>query len=137
MFFVDSPTAAFGSLNPGSSAYAATALASGNIKLLFSAGKRRELQQITVPAGKYLAFYTITSGSTANFLLTNSADYPNGGPVAFSRSPWPIPTATNTSAGQAPKMCQSVLAKQTAHHGSDFRQRERFRRSHRRPDFSA
>ena len=84
VFFVDSLTGAIGSLNPGSSAYAATALASANSKVLFNSGASSGTQQsITVPAGKYLAFYSITSGTTSSFLLTNPTDDPNGGPVAL------------------------------------------------------
>ncbi len=84
VFFVDSLDGAIGSLAPGSDGYAAAALASANSKVLFSSGSAGGSQQsVTVPAGKYLAFYAITSGTTSNFLLINSANSSNGGPVAL------------------------------------------------------
>jgi cyclophilin family peptidyl-prolyl cis-trans isomerase len=70
VFFVDEPSGKIGNLNPGDSGYAAAALASSNIAVLFGAGASGS-KQVTVPGGKYLAFYAITSGTTANFLSSN------------------------------------------------------------------
>ncbi len=83
-YFVDNPNGAIGTLNPGDSGYAAAALAAGNTPLLFAAGAASGAQQsITVPAGQYLAFYLITSGTTANFLTANPTNSLTGGPVAL------------------------------------------------------
>ncbi len=91
---------------------------------------------ITVPAGKYLAFYTITSGTTSSFLLTNPTDVPNGGPVALFSFDVANPNGIEHFRWTSPENVHVDPSKTpTAHHGSDFRQRQRFRRSHRRSQF--
>ena len=52
-------------------------------KVLFNSGTSAGTHKHHRAAGKYLAFYTITSGTTSSFLLTNPTDDPNGGPVAL------------------------------------------------------
>jgi cyclophilin family peptidyl-prolyl cis-trans isomerase len=84
VFFVDSPSGAIGSLTPGATGYAAAALTTANSRVLFAAGKAAgSTGSVTVPAGKYLAFYTISSGSTANFLSVNSTNSSSGSAVAM------------------------------------------------------
>ncbi len=83
VFFVDDPDGSIGSLKPGDAGYLAAALASGNFRVLFGAGASGS-QQVTVPAGKYLAFYAITNGSTAGFLSANPSNSTNSGPVAIT-----------------------------------------------------
>jgi cyclophilin family peptidyl-prolyl cis-trans isomerase len=84
VFFVDSPNGAIGSLTPGSSGYAAAALTTANSRVLFAAGRSAGATgSVTVPAGKYLAFYTISSGTTANFLSVNAANSSSGSAVAL------------------------------------------------------
>jgi cyclophilin family peptidyl-prolyl cis-trans isomerase len=83
VFFVDNPDGSIGSLHPGDPGYLAAALASGNFRVLFAAGAAVGSQQVTVPAGKYLAFYSITTGATANFLTANPSNSTSGGPVAI------------------------------------------------------
>lgn len=84
VFFVDSPSGAIGSLTPGATGYAAAALTAANSRVLFAAGKTAgSTGSVTVPAGKYLAFYTISSGTTANFLSVNSTNSPSGSAVAL------------------------------------------------------
>jgi cyclophilin family peptidyl-prolyl cis-trans isomerase len=85
VFFVDDPTGAIGNISPGSAGYTAAALASGNFQVLFASGTAAGTSQsITVPAGKYLAFYTITDGTTTNFMTANPTDSTSSGlPVAL------------------------------------------------------
>ena len=84
VYFVDNSDGSIGSLKPGDPGYAAAALASANTKVLFAAGSQAGgNQSVTVPAGKYLGFYIISSGTTANFLATNSANSTGSGPVAM------------------------------------------------------
>jgi cyclophilin family peptidyl-prolyl cis-trans isomerase len=84
VFFVDSPNGAIGSLTPGSSGYAAAALTTANSRVLFATGQSAGATgSVTVPAGRYLAFYTISSGTTANFLSVNSANSSSGSAVAM------------------------------------------------------
>ncbi len=83
VFFVDDPDGSIGSLHPGDPGYLAAALASGNFRVLFAAGAAVGSQPVTVPAGQYLAFYAITSGTTANFLTANPSNSTSGGPVAI------------------------------------------------------
>jgi hypothetical protein len=82
VFFVDGPNGAIGSLTPGSSGYAAAALAASNIRVLFAANASGT-KSVVVPAGKYLGFYAITNGTTANFLSTNSTNSASGSAVAL------------------------------------------------------
>lgn len=84
VFFVDNPNGIVSGVSPGSASYTSVALATGNFQVLFASGASAGAsQQITVPAGKYLAFYAITSGTTSNFLLINPTDSSSGGPVAL------------------------------------------------------
>jgi cyclophilin family peptidyl-prolyl cis-trans isomerase len=82
VFFVDSPNGAIGSLTPGSTGYAAAALAASNIRVLF-AGNANGTRSVAVPAGKYLGFYAITNGTTANFLAVNATNSTSGSAVAL------------------------------------------------------
>jgi cyclophilin family peptidyl-prolyl cis-trans isomerase len=84
VFFVDSPSGAIGSLTPGAPGYAAAALANGNTRVLFTSGKAAgATAQATVPAGKYLAFYVLSSGTTATFLTANPTNSSSGSTVAM------------------------------------------------------
>jgi hypothetical protein len=83
VFFVDDPSGKIGTLSPGDSGYAAAALASNNSMVLFNAGVNGA-KQVTVPAGKYLAFYLITNGTTANFLSTNPTNRAGSSNALFS-----------------------------------------------------
>ena len=40
-------------------------------------------RQVSAPAGKYVAFYTITSGTTANFRSVNSSNSSTGSAIAL------------------------------------------------------
>jgi hypothetical protein len=82
VFFVDNPSGAIGSLTPGSSGYAAAALAAANSMILFPAGTTGA-RTIDVPAGRYLGFYTISSGTTANWRTVNSTNAATGAAVAM------------------------------------------------------
>jgi cyclophilin family peptidyl-prolyl cis-trans isomerase len=96
VFFVDSPSGAIGSLTPGATGYAAAALTTANSRVLFAAGKTAgSTGSVTVPAGKYLAFYTISSGTTANFLSVNSANSSSGSAVAMFSFDAANPSSTN------------------------------------------
>jgi cyclophilin family peptidyl-prolyl cis-trans isomerase len=67
-----------GTLHPGDPGYAAAALTAANSRVLYADGANGN-KQVIVPAGEYLGFYLITSGTTASFLtgnLTNSASGP-------------------------------------------------------------
>jgi hypothetical protein len=84
VYYADSADGTINGISPGSSNYAATALASGNFQVLFSAGSAGgQSQQVTVPAGKYLVFYAITSGTTDNLFTTNPTNSSSGGPIAL------------------------------------------------------
>jgi cyclophilin family peptidyl-prolyl cis-trans isomerase len=71
VYFVDNPDGSIGTLKPGDPGYAAAALASANSRVLFGAGSAAGAHNVTVPAGKYLGFYLISAGTTANFLTSN------------------------------------------------------------------
>jgi hypothetical protein len=84
VFFVDNPDGSIGTLKPGDPGYAAAALAAANSRVLFAAGSQAGANQhVTVPAGKYLGFYIVSNGTTANFLSTNAANSTGNGPVAM------------------------------------------------------
>jgi hypothetical protein len=84
VFFVDNPDGSIGTLKPGDAGYAAAALAAANSRVLFASGSQAGANQhVTVPAGKYLGFYIISHGTTANFLSSNSANSTGNGPVAM------------------------------------------------------
>lgn len=84
IFYVTDASGDIGSLAPGSAGYAAAALASGNFQVLFGAGATAGTSaSVSVPAGKLIGFYTISSGATSQFLSANSANSASGGPVAF------------------------------------------------------
>jgi hypothetical protein len=82
VFFVDNPSGAIGSRTPGSAGYAAAALAAANSMVLFPAGTTGA-RTIDVPAGRYLGFYTISSGTTANWRTVNSTNVATGAAVAM------------------------------------------------------
>ena len=73
VYFVSDKDGTVAGLHPGDAGYAAAALAAANSRVLFTAGGTGTTSVI-VPAGNYLAFYLITSGTTANFLSTNSTN---------------------------------------------------------------
>jgi cyclophilin family peptidyl-prolyl cis-trans isomerase len=86
VYFVDNPAGDIGTLTPTSAGYLAAALASTNSQVLIASGTGvGTAQQISVPAGKYLAFYSISSGTTANFLTANPSNSTTDTtqPVAF------------------------------------------------------
>lgn len=84
VFFVDTPDGAIGTLTPGSAGYAAAALAANNFQVLFAAGSAAGVtKHITVPAGKYLAFFVISDGTTANFKTVNPNNSSDGSAVAM------------------------------------------------------
>jgi hypothetical protein len=83
-FFVDDSAGNIGSLAPGDPGYAAAALASGNAQALFGPGQAAgQVAQQSVPAGKLVAFYAISSGTTSEFLASNPTNNTSSGPVAF------------------------------------------------------
>jgi hypothetical protein len=83
VYFVDDQNGAIGDLHPGDAGYAAAALASENFQVLFGPGASGT-NQITVPAGKYLAFYLLTSGTTADFVTSNPTNSSGGAEALFS-----------------------------------------------------
>ncbi len=99
VYFVDNPSGSIGSLTPGSAGYLAAALASGNMQVLIPSGTAAgaAAQSITVPAGKYLAFFAISSGTTANFLSANPTNgtTTSGLPNAFLSFPAANPNQIN------------------------------------------
>ena len=98
-FYVDSPNGDIGSLTPSSSGYLAAALASGNAQVLIPSGTAggAAAQSITVPAGKYLAFFAISSGTLTNFLTANPTNgtATSGLPNAFLSFPAANPSQIN------------------------------------------
>ena len=99
VYFVDDPSGDIGTLTPSSSGYLAAALASGNSQVLVASGTATgaAAQSITVPAGKYLAFFAISAGTTANFLSANPTNgtATSGLPNAFLSFPSANPSQTN------------------------------------------
>jgi cyclophilin family peptidyl-prolyl cis-trans isomerase len=83
VYFADDPTGKIGSLKPGDEGYAAAALASTNVQVLFGSAATGT-KQVTVPAGKYLGFYLITSGTTADFIAHNATNSSAGARALFS-----------------------------------------------------
>jgi Domain of unknown function (DUF4114) len=70
-------------LHPGDAGYAAAALAAANVQVLYGAGASGD-KQVTVPAGKYLGFYFVTSGTTADFVSHNPTNSATGARALFS-----------------------------------------------------
>ena len=85
VYFVDDQNGTVGGLSPGDAGYAAAALAPGNFRVLFSAGIGGT-QQASVPAGKYLAFYLLTSGTTSEFFANNPTNSSAGTGLVLVRS---------------------------------------------------
>jgi cyclophilin family peptidyl-prolyl cis-trans isomerase len=84
IYFVDNPDGSIGSLHPGDAGYAAAALGTGNFRVLFASGAAAgTLQHVNVPAGKYVAFYVISNGTTANFLTANPTNASDKDAVAM------------------------------------------------------
>jgi cyclophilin family peptidyl-prolyl cis-trans isomerase len=83
VYFADDQNGTVAGLRPGDAGYAAAALAAANSKVLFSSGGSGT-KQVTVPAGKYLGFYFITSGTTSGFLTGNSTNGASGPRALFS-----------------------------------------------------
>ena len=123
-------------LRRGSPGYAAAALASGNYQVLFGPGQAAgNVASDSVPAGKLIAFYTISSGTTSSFLASNSANSSSGGPVAFfsftsrqSRQYRPLPLL------QPQGNRHESLASDVAPDGSAIRQRQRLRQPGDEPE---
>ena len=60
------------------------ALALANSRVLFAAGSQAGTDEsVSIPAGKYLGFYIISSGTTDDFLSTNPTNSTGNGPVAM------------------------------------------------------
>ncbi len=113
VFYVDNPAGDIGSLTPGSAGYLAAALAAGNYQVLVSAGEALGASsQISVPAGQFLAFFSISNGTTSNFLHANAANsdakgLPNafmtfsaGNPDQQTHFSWTSPEGVATSSSQ-------------------------------------
>jgi Domain of unknown function (DUF4114) len=83
VYSVDNPNGTIGVLHPGDAGYAAAALAAANTQLLYGSGASGS-KQVTDPAGKYLAFYLITNGTTASFLTGNPTNSSIGARALFS-----------------------------------------------------
>lgn len=83
VFYVDSPDGAIGTLHPGDAGYVAAALATENFQVLFGSGASGS-KSISVPTGKYLAFFAITSGTVDNFLTSNPTNSSSGPSALFS-----------------------------------------------------
>ncbi len=86
VFFVDTPDGAIGSLTPGSSGYAAAALASANSKVLFSLRELRRVHRSKASPCRPANIWLSTPSPAARlrtFLLVNSTNSSNGGPVAL------------------------------------------------------
>ncbi|HEY5314721.1 MAG TPA: cadherin-like domain-containing protein [Pirellulales bacterium] len=83
-YYVTDAAGDIGSTAPGSAGYAAAALASGNYQVLFADGQATGASaSLTAPAGKLLAFYSLSSGTTSQFVSANPTNSSSGGPVAF------------------------------------------------------
>jgi hypothetical protein len=83
VYFTDDQNGTVNGLHPGDAGYAAAALAAANSKVLYSSGGNGT-KQVTVPAGKYLGFYLITSGTTSSFLTGNPTNGASGPRALFS-----------------------------------------------------
>jgi cyclophilin family peptidyl-prolyl cis-trans isomerase len=83
VFFAADESGTVNGLHPGDSDYAAAALAAGNFRVLFDSGASGT-QQVTVPAGDYLGFYLITSGTTGDFTTNNPTNSSSGAQALFS-----------------------------------------------------
>ncbi len=115
VFYVDDPNGDIGSVSPSSSNYLSTALASGNTQVLIASGTTggSAAQTITVPAGKYLAFFAVSSGTLSNFLSTNSSNgtstsglpnvfvsFPNANPSQINHFSFTSPELISTNPSQ-------------------------------------
>ncbi len=83
VYFVDDEDGTVNGLHPGDSGYAVAALAAGNFQVLFGPGASGT-NQVSVPAGEYLAFYTITNGTTTDFTVDNPTNGASGAMALFS-----------------------------------------------------
>lgn len=83
-YYVSDASGDVGGVAPGSPGYAAAALAAGNYQVLFGPGAGiGNVASEAAPAGETIAFFAISSGTTANFLSTNPNNSSSGGSVAF------------------------------------------------------
>ena len=85
VYYADDQNGTVGGLSPGDAGYTAAALAPGNFPVLFTAGIGGT-QQASVPAGKYLAFYFLTSGTTSEFFSNNPTNSSAGAGLVLVRS---------------------------------------------------
>jgi hypothetical protein len=84
VFFTNDPDGTIGTLKPGDAGYAAAALAANNFQVLFAAGSAAgATKSIDIPAGQYLGFYVISSGTTDDFLTANPTNTSSGGATAM------------------------------------------------------
>jgi hypothetical protein len=83
VYFAADESGTVDGLDPGDSGYAEAALAAENFKVLFDSGASGT-QQVTVPAGDYLGFYLITSGTTSDFTTNNPTNSSSGAQALFS-----------------------------------------------------
>jgi cyclophilin family peptidyl-prolyl cis-trans isomerase len=83
VYFVDDQAGTVNGLTPGDAGYAAAALASGNSQKLFAAGDS-STTEVAVPAGKFVAFYLITSGTTSDFVTNNPTNAAGAAQALFS-----------------------------------------------------
>jgi cyclophilin family peptidyl-prolyl cis-trans isomerase len=83
VYFADDQNGTVNGLHPGDAGYAAAALAAAKSKVLYTSGANGT-KQVTVPAGKYVGFYLITSGTTSGFLTSNPTNAASGPRALFS-----------------------------------------------------
>jgi hypothetical protein len=85
VFFIDDPDGTIGTLHPGDPGYIAAALDSTNSGVLFHSGAAKGTSNsVDVPAGKYVAFYLITNGTTDDFLTNNPTNASGHAQMLFS-----------------------------------------------------
>ncbi len=93
---MDDPSGKIGSLNPGDAGYIAAALGAATTQSFYGPGVAGGTQgHLDIPAGKYIAFYAITNGTTADFLANNPNNNPTGSAVALFSYPAANPDQIN------------------------------------------
>jgi RHS repeat-associated protein len=83
LFFVDSAKGQIGRLLPGEPGYAAAALARAHSRVIFASGQTvGASRSLDLPSGRYVSFYLIQNGTTAQWRAQNPGNSLGQRPVA-------------------------------------------------------
>ena len=76
-FLVDTPDGKIADLLPGDEGYADAVLASDRHQVVMTAGETVPTQTVNLPSGKYLGWYLVANGTTADIIQARQNNTPN------------------------------------------------------------